>query len=210
MKRYNSDSFKDFLFILLLSFFVLLCLVLMLPKNPNIASEATISKKAEFIISMNWDDSRNVDMDLWVMFLNIKKPFPVFFNNLKKDHIFLEQDDLGVSTDTFTNIKGEIQETFINEEIITIRAIAEGEYVINAHVYNGRGLVNSDEPLSVTVKITKLNPYKEIDNFTITFEHSNQEETFAVISIDENGNVTDISRTRFNLVSLALRSMGNQ
>ena len=63
---HNNDSiFKDFLFNLLLVFIVLLALLLMLPKKPN-ESEQDITTKAEFVIQMEWDSERNIDVDIWV------------------------------------------------------------------------------------------------------------------------------------------------
>lgn len=196
---HNSESFKDFLFILLLTFFVLLCLLLMLPKQPNISADNALTKKAEFVIMMNWDDKRDIDMDLWVMYDTNKKE-PVYYNKRKVNHIALEQDDRGFSSDVLQTAVGKTTQIYVNEEITSIRGIVPGDYIINGHSYPGAGYFDPAKPLDVTVQIIKLNPYALVDMYTLTFTTTEQEKTFAIITIDDNGAVSEIKRDQLSLL----------
>lgn len=168
----------------------------MMPKEPKKAEDASLVKKAEFVIMMNWDDKRDIDMDLWVMYNN-KKSRPVFFDNKKEDHIILEHDDRGLSTDLTQTDDGKTKQIYINEEIISIRGIVPGEYIINANAYSGD--LSGQNPLDVTIKIIKLNPYQLVDQYTHKYTERSQERTYAVITIDETGKVSSIKRDQIVL-----------
>lgn len=185
---HNNDSiFKDFLFNLLLVFIVLLALLLMLPKKPN-ESAKDITTKAEFVIQMEWDSERNIDVDIWVKDSNKNI---VYFSGKKAMNMTLEQDDLGHSSDKYVKQDGTEGIFKINEETVSIRGITPGTYTVNAHIYNDLGGISPSDPLLVNVRVIKLNPYFKIFKGTKTFTERGEEQTFINFTIDESGEVID-------------------
>ena len=57
-------SFIDFLFILLLAFISMFILALLLI-NP-ITKKSEIERKAEYIITLEWEDKSHDDIDIWI------------------------------------------------------------------------------------------------------------------------------------------------
>ena len=185
---HNNDSiFKDFLFNLLLVFIILLALLLMLPKKPS-ESEQDITTKAEFVIQMEWDSERNIDVDIWVKDSNNNI---VYFSGKKAMNMTLEQDDLGHSSDKYVKQDGTQGIFKINEEPVSIRGIVPGTYTVNAHIYNDIGGLSESDPLLVNVRVIKLNPYFKIFKGTRTFTSRSEEQTFISFTIDESGEVID-------------------
>ena len=63
--NFYANTFTDLLFNILVGIVFLFILALLLI-NP-IAKDATVKKKAEWIIEMTWPKENDCDMDLWVM-----------------------------------------------------------------------------------------------------------------------------------------------
>ena len=62
-------SFIDFLFILLLAFISMFILALLLI-NP-ITKKSEIERKAEYIITLEWEDKSHDDIDIWIEDLSL-------------------------------------------------------------------------------------------------------------------------------------------
>ena len=62
--RSGHLAFVDFLFILLLAFISMFILALMLI-NP-IPKKSEIERKAEYIVTLEWDDKSKDDIDIWI------------------------------------------------------------------------------------------------------------------------------------------------
>lgn len=203
----NESIFKDFLFNLLLVFIVLLALLLMLPKEPSKA-EQDITTKAEFVIQMEWDSNRNIDVDLWV-----KDPMgdTIYFSRKKGKNVSLELDDLGDSSDKVFKLDGSSEVIKINEEVVSIRGINPGEYTVNAHIYNKfNDGISSLEPLAVRVKVLKLNPFRKVFEGERIFTDRGEEQTFINFFVNEDGYVMEINEeqkeiTHFKSVDSDLR-----
>ena len=77
-----------------------------------------------------------------------------------------------------------------NQEIITIRGIMAGEYIVNLLHYKANFVV----PLKTKVKIEKINPRLEIVYFGDHFLTKTGDELTAVrFFLDEKGNVQDLN-----------------
>jgi len=113
---------------------------------------------------------------------------------------------LGFANDIVKNVDGPITKVNINREVVTIRGIIPGEYVINAHYYSARkwagqtlttnmngGVyeVGKGKPtgkqLTVKIELHKVDPYKIWWIGEKTFTHRAQEETFVRFIIDPDG-----------------------
>ena len=134
MRKYQSNlAFVDFLFILLLAFISMFILALILI-NP-VTKKSEVERKAEFLITLEWDKESRDDVDIWV-----EDPLGkvVSFRNKTVDVMHLDKDDLGQINDTIRFPDGSTQVIHLNREVVTLRGWVEGEYTINAHMYNKR------------------------------------------------------------------------
>ena len=106
--------------------------------------------------------------------------------------MLLDKDDLGAMNDTVVNADGSISTVKINREVVTIRGIIEGEYVINGHYYSERSFdkINPKKPdVTVKVELHKVNPYSIMWAGEKKFTHKGQEETFLRFRLDKDGKI---------------------
>ena len=179
-KKYSSNfAFLDLLFNALLCFatFFVISLIFMRP----VARNKDIDTDAIFMISISWPSEDNDDIDLYV---EDPDGNVVFFKNKESDIMFLNRDDVGHNGERVINEFGE-QEYLDNSEMITIRGIKKGEYVVNIHAYRKFG----DEPTDVGVNIEKISPYSIIYNDNVILNSSGEERTVCRFDVDINGNV---------------------
>lgn len=149
---YNNTSFLDLLFNTLVGF-VFLFIISFLLINPSI-KKADIKTKAEFVISVTWDDNSIDDVDTW-----LQDPVGNVLHFRQKDigMAHLDRDDLGTINDVIILDDGSRVEYPHNQELTTIRGFIRGEWVLNVHMYNKR----DTKPTLVEVRIDKLNPKVE-------------------------------------------------
>ena len=181
--RYKSTlAFTDLLFNVLIGFAFLFIIAFILI-NP-IKEEAQIKAKAEFMVIMEWNAKSNYDIDLWMQDpLNTIVGFP----NKESGWLHLDKDDLGASNDTMIMRDGTTKTIYLNREIMTVRGVASGEYIVNIHLYSTKGL--NTGPMPVHVEILKINPYSEIYSGVTTLQINGQEETVLRFTVNQAGDV---------------------
>lgn len=185
-QKYNSNrSFIDFMFILVccLTLFFTLTLLRVIKEN-----EALINK-AEFIITLTWNDKSVNDIDLW-----LKSPDGtiVYYHEKEGSAVFLDRDDLGQSNDTIL-VGGKLIPILINQEIITIRGVIPGKWILVVHYYgkHDKKIANTEE--AIKVRMDKLNP-----SVSIVFERDMvmdyvwQEKTIATFELLPDGKVVNV------------------
>jgi hypothetical protein len=201
--RYKSSiGFTDMLFNILVGFAFLFIVAFLLIKPEQ--KKADFERKAEFVVVMEWDHDEPDDIDLYVQDPTETK---VHFRLPITNFMYLDKDDLGYANDVVKNVDGTVKKVNINREVVTIRGIIPGEYVINAHYYSAREWVgngmlrtNISDPnsrkidrkkkaLTVKVELHKVTPYKILWVGEKTFINRGQEETFVRFTIDEDGNL---------------------
>ncbi len=97
--------------------------------------------------------------------------------------IHLDRDDQGIVNDIVT-IDGEDIIYPINREVVTLRGIIPGEYIINLYLYEHK----SKLPVDVKVIIEKVNPtLKLVYANNITLAEKDTEVTVTRFYLDENG-----------------------
>ena len=182
MKKYrpnNFDPFTDLLFNVLLGF-TFLFFITILFINP-ISKLGNVNLKAEYIISVDWKDNLPDDVDLWV-----EDPNGEIVSYLKKDAgwLHLDRDDQGIINDkVLINDKEVIYP--LNREVVTLRGIIPGEYIVNLYLYENK----SSLPVDVKVKIERINPTLKLvffDNRVLPAKDT--EITVARFFLDELGN----------------------
>ena len=112
----------------------------------------------------------------------------------------LDRDDRGIFADKM-NVNGATISNPINQETITIRALQSGEYVVNLLHYQA----NYDQPLTVDVKVEKLNPEVELVYYgSHELEGIGDEKTAVRFSIDSEKNISDVNQIQKRLLTKAL------
>ena len=194
--KYKSTiGFTDMLFNILVGFAFLFIIAFLLIKPE--AKKQDFERKAEFVVVMEWDHDQPDDIDLYVQDPTRSK---VHFRLPITNFMYLDKDDLGFANDIVKNVDGTITKVNINREVVTIRGIIPGEYIINAHYYSARkwtgqtlstNIVGKGKPtgkkLTVKIELHKVNPYKIWWIGEKTFTHRGQEETFVRFTIDQDG-----------------------
>ncbi len=180
-----SDPFTDLSFNTLLGF-TLLFFISIIFMNP-IAKLGNINYKAEYIITVIWPEDQPDDIDLWV-----QDPYQETVSYLRKEAgwLNLDRDDRGDLNDTVM-INGEKVVHPINQEVVTIRGIISGEYIVNLHYYGSQ----SNRPVKANVKIEKVNPVLRlvfIDQLVL--EKVDDEKTVLRFELDGNGEIVGINR----------------
>jgi len=175
-----SDPFTDLLFNALLGFTLLFFISIMF-MNP-IAKLGNINYKAEYIITVSWPENQPDDLDLWV-----RDPYQETVSYLRKEAgwLHLDRDDRGDLNDTVM-INGRRMVHPINQEVVTIRGIISGEYIVNLHYYES----NSDLPVRANIKIEKVNPTLRlvyIDQLTLA--QVDDEKTVLRFELDASGEI---------------------
>ena len=192
-ERFKSDPFTDLLFNALLGF-TFLFLVAIMFMNPE-AKTGIIDPKAEYIITITWEDNSPDDIDTW-----IEDPDGriIWFRNTEAGLIHLDRDDRGRLNDTIT-INGEVVENPLNQEIVTIRGVVKGEYVVNLHYYASE----TGKPVDVNVRLVKVNPTLEVVYYgTVKLEEVGTEKTAFRFNIGRDGKISKLNFIPKSLVTL--------
>jgi len=198
-EKYKSTiGFTDLLFNILVGFAFLFIIAFLLIKPE--AKKKDFDRNAEFVVVLEWDKEAKGDIDLYV-----EDPLgdKCSFRQTVANFMHLDKDDLGSINDTVVNADGTVSTVKINREVITIRGIIAGEYIINAHYYSERDYSNLDnriemgtsarkkksKELTVKIELHKVNPYTIMWAGEKKFRGKGQEETFVRFRLDKDGKV---------------------
>ena len=206
-EKYKSTiGFTDLLFNILVGFAFLFIIAFLLIKPEQ--KKEDFERRAEFVVVMEWDHDQPDDIDLYVQDPTQSK---VHFRLPITNFMYLDKDDLGYANDVVKNVDGTVTKVNINREVVTIRGIIAGEYIINAHYYssrewtrlgtlaygelgetttndvNSKQVKDKKEPLTVKIELHRVDPYKIMWVGEKKFFRKGQEETFVRFTIDKLG-----------------------
>ena len=191
----GQDAFTDLLFNSLLGFAFMFAIAFMLISDPSEGGK--IDSKAEILISVRWPDQHPDDVDAIV---ESPQGGLVWYHNRDTGLMHLDRDDRGIFADKM-NIDGAMISNPINQETVTIRALQSGEYVVNLLHYQA----NYDEPLTVDVKVEKLNPEVELVYYgSHELEGVGDEKTAVRFSVDTKKNISNVNQLQKRLLTKAL------
>jgi len=191
--RLRSDPFTDLLFNALLGF-TFLFLVAIMFMNPE-AKSGIIDPKAEYIITITWEDNSPDDVDIWV---EDPEGQILWFRTPEAGLLHLDRDDRGLVNDTIT-IGGEEVQNPLNQEVVTLRGVVKGEYIVNLHYYASE----TGTPVDVNVRLVKVNPKLEVVYYgTVNLEKRGDEKTAVRFKIGGDGDVYGLNFLPKNLVEL--------
>lgn len=191
--RLRSDPFTDLLFNALLGF-TFLFLVAIMFMNPE-AKTGIIDPKAEYILTITWKDNSPDDVDVWV---EDPEGQVVWFRTPEAGLLHLDRDDRGLVNDTIT-INGEEVQNPLNQEVVTLRGVVQGEYVVNLHYYASE----TGNPVDVNVRLAKVNPKLKIVYYgTVNMEKRGEEKTAVRFTVGRDGNIYGINFLPKSLVDV--------
>jgi hypothetical protein len=191
--RLRSDPFTDLLFNALLGF-TFLFLVAIMFMNPE-AKSGIIDPKAEYILTITWEDGSPDDVDTWV---EDPEGQILWFRTPEAGLLHLDRDDRGLVNDTIT-IAGEEVQNPLNQEVVTLRGVVKGEYIVNLHYYASE----TGTPVDVNVRLVKVNPKLEVIYYgTVNLEKRGDEKTAVRFKIGRDGGVYGINFLPKSLVEL--------
>lgn len=193
-------SYIDLLMNLSISFAAIFMLSVMLINRPVKAQHA-VDERARLLLVMTWDPQSADDLDLWVKTPGGEKVGYTHPNGLVAN---LQRDDMGPINDYIELPNGTRQYRRFNQEITSIRSMAEGHYIVNVEFFrrhpdpeNGR---RSQGPVRCTVELIQVDPsYKQLEQRAITLAEAGDEETAFSFDIT-NGQVQDIGYAREGFV----------
>ncbi|MGH6895368.1 MAG: hypothetical protein ACREJ5_02305 [Geminicoccaceae bacterium] len=186
-------GFTDLLFNALLGFVVMFVLAFLMI-NP-IARTGAVDPKAEFLITLTWPDGRPEDVDLYVA-----DPADnlVWFRQREAGLMHLDRDDLGQRNDV-VEVAGRRIVNPLNQEVVSIRGIVPGEFVVNVHLYRE----HDGGAVPATVKVEKLNPRVELVFYgTVALVAQGDERTAVRFAVGADGRVRDVNRLAKRIVPL--------
>jgi len=194
------DPFYDMLFNMLIAF-VFCFIIALLAMNPKTSKAGDVPAKAEYIITLSWPDYDPNDIDTWV-----RNPAGevVWFRNREAGLMYLDRDDRGQSNNTIV-VNGRRVVTPFRQEVVTIRGVVPGEYVVNADYYNAKNVEASDpkigQPVDVTLSVVKVNPRAEVVfQGQQRMARPGDEVTMVRFTVGTDGSVTGINTLPAHLV----------
>jgi hypothetical protein len=157
-----------------------------LPHNESDASNMYGSVCAE----LYWDNTRNVDLDLWS--LSPKDKSPVGYKYMHDAGTDLFRDVIGFSNNP----------EHVNMEVSCTKALYEGEYIFDVHYFSnheyiGKVRISTDpDPLikaNLIVKIKGKDKYQFTLNSDRTFIDEGEEHTLIAFNLDKEGRIVQNS-----------------
>jgi len=173
--------------------FVFCFIVALLAMNPKALKSGDIPAKAEFIITLSWPDMNPDDIDAWA-----QDPAGnvVWFRAREAGLMHLDRDDRGLVNDTLV-INGREVINPLNQEVITVRGYAAGEYTVNAHYYESK----DGQPVNVSLSVIKVNPRAEVIFYgQQTLARKGDEATMVRFTVLPDGTVTNVNTLPKHLV----------
>ena len=198
-RRHNGgqDAFTDVLFNALLGFAFMFVVAFSLMNEP--AQSGKVDPKAEMLITVRWPDGHPDDVDTIVEDPRGKL---VWYHNQDTGLMHLDRDDRGTIHDRI-RIDGREIANPLNQETVSLRSLAPGQYVVNLLHYRA----NYSAPVPVTVKVEKLNPEVTVVYYgTHELLGVGHELTALRFEIGPTGQVRDVNRTPKSLLVKAVET----
>lgn len=181
-RYYSSTAFLDLLFNALIGF-VMLFIISFLSITTN-AQKADIETKAEFIITVTWNEASDDDVDTY-----LEDPLGNVLSYRRKDIglAHLDRDDRGQINDRVRLADGSTVTVRENQELTSIRGFIGGQWVLNLHMYAKR----DKTPTRVRIRVEKLNPaVRTIYDQEVEMTEKWQEITIGRFQMSAQGQVT--------------------
>lgn len=195
MRHFHNDDIQTALSNFSLTYakvmlvFVVVLFAILLPQKK--ATDEGIKPKIEYLVTADWPPGDN-DVDIWVQAPNGNI---MYYGNKDAGGLTLERDDLGNRNNTYMVNGRQVISPDAHQEQVSIRGKEPGEYIVNVHLYRAGGVGTTSgadaQPISVIVKVTKMNPkVEEVFKTLVTLAKVKQEISVVRFTLDENSNFT--------------------
>lgn len=190
------QCYSDFLACVLGFFILISSLLIMIPHQPQKPKDG-IKPKAEYLITLVWDDHRNIDLDLWLHHGSCT----IFYNSRECENISLDRDSRGFISNMSRGPDG-TDITSPNQEVIAIRAVVPGDYLTAVNYYADQEHGGGDA-IDCTIELVKLNPTVTVVNQTkLHLVDVKQTLNAIAFHVDLDGTVTIQPLPPENLIAL--------
>jgi hypothetical protein len=157
------------------------------------AKQGNIDTKARMLVTVSWPDNHPDDIDTYV---EDPQGNIVWYHVMEAGMMSLDRDDRGDYKNMIL-VNGKTIRNPIRQEIVQMRALIPGEYVVNIHHY----LATTPDPVPVSVTVEKINPKVEIVYYDRLFlDHTGDEKTAVRFTVSEDGKITDINTRPKSLI----------
>ena len=153
-----------------------------------------IKKNADYVLTLEWPNEIDCDVDLWV-----RDPLNniVSYRFPEAGLMYFERDDMGKRRSIFELDGKEIVIDPDNKEFVTLRGTFKGEYVINLHVYSCiNKMTNLALPqgylvdIPIILEVVKINPtYSVVKHIEMKMDSVWQEKTAVRFVMDDKKNI---------------------
>lgn len=191
MSRSGSDPFTDLLFNALLTFTFLFLISLLLINPP--AKSGIINPKAEFLITVSWEDGNPNDIDTWVQGPQGTR---VWYKQAQNGLMHLDRDDRGLTNDK-QRVDGQEIINPLNQEVVTIRGRPPGEFIVNVHYYKSQ----DQQTVPVNIYLAEVNPALKVLHYaTLDLTKEGEEKTAVRFTLNHQGKVENINTLQTSLI----------
>src|ERR1700747_529465 len=157
------------------------------------AKQGKVDTKAEMLVTVSSTENHPDDIDTYV---EDPQGNIVWYHVMEAGLMNLERDDRGDYKNMIV-VNGKTIRNPIRQEIVTMRGLISGEYVVNIHHY----LATTPDPVPVSVKVEKLNPKAEVVFYDrLSLDNTGDERTARRSTTDDKGNVADINTRPKSLI----------
>jgi len=157
------------------------------------AKQGNIDTKAQMLVTVSWPDNHPDDIDTYV---EDPQGNIVWYHVMEAGMMSLDRDDRGDYKNMIL-VNGKTIRNMIRQEIVQMRALIPGEYVVNVHHY----LATTPDPVPVSVTVEKINPKVEIVYYDrLLLDHTGDEKTAVRFTVGEDGKITDINTRPKSLI----------
>ena len=192
----SQDVFTDLLFNALLGFaFMFITAFAMINET---SATGKVGSKAEILVTVRWADDHPDDIDTLI---EDPQGNLLWYRNRDTGLMHLDRDDRGALADRIS-VNGVQITAPINQETSTLRALTPGEYVVNVFHFKA----NTRSPVTVSVKVEKLNPVVELIHYdTVVLTGLGDEKTALRFTLNKAGEIVDPNTLSKALLSTATR-----
>jgi len=157
------------------------------------AKQGNIDTKSQMLVTVSWPDNHPDDIDTYV---EDPQGNIVWYHVMEAGMMSLDRDDRGDYKNMIL-VNGKTIRNPIRQEIVQMRALIPGEYVVNIHHY----LATTPDPVPVSVTVEKINPKVEIVYYDRLFvDHTGDEKTAVRFTVGEDGKIADINTRPKSLI----------
>ena len=158
------------------------------------AKQGNVTSKAEMLVTVSWPDNHPDDIDTYV---EDPQGNIVWYHVMEAGLMNLDRDDRGDYKNTIV-VNGKTIRNPVREEIVSMRGLIAGEYVVNAMLYRSRDHI-LPVPVSVRVSLQRENgSVQQVLQSNVELTSEGQETTVFRFKLDDQGNYVDGSMNRLH------------